>query len=378
MEKFSAYRDPGTGIQPFLRPVPPLEVDLFVKISLPLRLALGVIRTALVLLIGLAYIILDKCLLVFYPIYPLYALLEHSVKFILGRIALFVLGIFWIHVEQFNRKRSRAPKLPESWNPRPGDIIVSNWSSWVEAIWLALRYNPVFVLPVPVSHSESPVPGTASTPITHKPGRRTDTGSANVQLPSRASLSRVQFRGFQKVSLLKLISLTGHAPPFDVSGSCMSLEEIQQNAGGPIVVFPECTTSNGRGLLRFASVFRKNVPVKKYQVFIMNIRCDPPSSLAHTLTHSMPSRFINPLPELFAIAMSLAPTQMTIRLLAPSESPGSQLFIASEILSDYSGDDQLSEACAILIASMGKMKRTAMGWEDKCNFLEFYESKRNG
>jgi 1-acyl-sn-glycerol-3-phosphate acyltransferase len=53
-----------------------------------------------------------------------------------------------------------------------------------------------------------------------------------------------------------------------------SLEEVRKRAHGPVVVFPECTTSNGRGLLRFADVFKheKNIPVKGYQILLMCIR----------------------------------------------------------------------------------------------------------
>lgn len=71
--------------------------------------------------------------------------------------------------------------------------------------------------------------------------------------------------------------------------------------------------------------------------------------------------------------MSVA--EISIRQLAPSESPSSQLFISSDVLSNYSGNDQLSETCAVLIAQMAKLKRTGMGWEDKSNFLEFYRGK---
>lgn len=66
---------------------------------------------------------------------------------------------------------------------------------------------------------------------------------------------------------------------------------------------------------------------------------------------------------------------MSIRLLAPSDSPGNQLFMASEILAGYVGDDQLSETCAFLISQMGKLKRMGMGWEDKIRFFEFYKGK---
>jgi hypothetical protein len=31
-------------------------------------------------------------------------------------------------------------RLPESrWNPQAGDLIVSNWSSWIEVLWLAYK-----------------------------------------------------------------------------------------------------------------------------------------------------------------------------------------------------------------------------------------------
>ena len=105
-------------------------------------------------------------------------------------------------------------------------------------------------------------------------------------------------------------------------------------------------------------------------------RYDPPTALTPTLSHSLPSN-VNPCSHLFSILSSLLPARITIKLLAPSESPGSQLFIASEILSDYMGDDQLSEVCAALIAQLGKLKRIGMGWEDKRLFLDFYKSKEH-
>ncbi len=77
--------------------------------------------------------------------------------------------------------------------------------------------------------------------------------------------------GFKEVSLLSMINFTGRVP---VPDSILStLEDIRQRSARPVVVFPECTTSNGRGLLRFAEVFRQTIPVKGYQVFIMSIRC---------------------------------------------------------------------------------------------------------
>lgn len=54
----------------------------------------------------------------------------------------------------------------------------------------------------------------------------------------------------------------------------VSLEEVRKRTPGPVVVFPECTTSNGRGLLRFANVFKheRDIPVRGYNIFLMCIR----------------------------------------------------------------------------------------------------------
>ena len=71
---------------------------------------------------------------------------------------------------------------------------------------------------------------------------------------------------------------------------------------------------------------------------------------------------------------------MSIRLLAPSESPSSGAFLASDALpaaGGGSGNVTLEEACGMLIAGLGRMKRIAYGWEEKESFLEFYEGKEH-
>ncbi|KAF5322698.1 hypothetical protein D9619_000453 [Psilocybe cf. subviscida] len=390
MEKFSAYREQASrysqflqahavansisSMQPFLTPVPPLGSDLLAKATLPIRYPLAVIRTALVLVLALVYVLLVQGIcLVFLPVASLYQLFTHLFTFILARTALFILGFLWISPEQFNRKRGRGVKLAETWNIKAGDIIVSNWASWIEILWLATQYNPTFVIPIVECLPETPAASRTGTPISHKPGRRTGTGSANIQMADRALVTRIPIAGFRQLSLLSMIAYTGGVP--ELGGPSFALEEIRRSAKGPVVVFPECTTSNGRGLLRFADVFRTYVPAKGYQVFIMSARFDPPTPTSPTLTHPIPSLTINPFSHLFSICTSISPAELSIRLLAPSESPSSPLFVASEILADYAGEDQLSETCANLIAQMGKMKRTGMGWEDKCNFLQFYRGK---
>lgn len=215
-----------------------------------------------------------------------------------------------------------------------------------------------------------------------KAGRKTGTGSANITMPTPVSTARARapIRGFKQVSLLRMISLTGRFPPFgEDSRGLKSLDEIRKSAGRPVVVFPECTTSNGRALLQFADVFSTEVkvPVKGYSIYIVCIRYDPPTPMSQSLTLSiapLDSPVPNPMSHLFHISTSLLPRSISIRLLPPSESPSSATFMVSDIIGGTNAvladNEILRDSCEVLIAGMGKMKRTQLAWEDKGTLLE--------
>nr|GAT54031.1 predicted protein [Mycena chlorophos] len=371
MEKYSQFRDPGTGVQPFLPLVPPAP-NLVSKVLVPLAWLVGVLRIALLLMVFGVYLALSAVSVVLRPIPYLGPVISLVFTAISARLALVCLSL-WVSVENVTRKRGRSAKDIESWHPRAGDLIVSNWVSWVEVLWLAARFDPVFVLPV-TETAPSLAPAKAATDaISHTPGRRTGTGSANVQSAVRAATERVPVAGFRQVSLLTMLLSTGRTPLFSANKH-ESLETIRARSRRPVVAFPECTTSNGRALLRFADVFKQKVPVQGYNVFVMCVRYDPPTHFSATLAHTVPTA-LNPLPHIWSVATSLAPQTVSIRLLAPSESPSSQIFVTSEFLSGPAIPDPLAEVCAALIAQIGKMKRTGMGWEDKSMFLDFFHSK---
>ncbi|KAF7433159.1 hypothetical protein PC9H_005108 [Pleurotus ostreatus] len=378
MEKFSAYRDPGTGIQPFLTPVPPSGSNVLATLLLPFKYAIAAVRTLLVLVLLAVYTVdvLGICAIL-HPIAPIHRVVTGLLTSLLTRSALFIIGLTWIPVERVSRKRGRGKPVANAWYPKAGDVIVSNWVSWIELLWLACRYNPIFVLPVfdPLTVT-TPTPGRDGI-VTHTPGRRTGTGSANIASTRQAS-PQGTFRGFRVSSLLEMILLTGRVPPYDSAATtpCMKFDDIQKQADRPIVVFPESTTSNGRGLLRFSNVFPKEqVPTKKFGVFIMCVRYDPPTDFTPTLSCPIPSSF-NPLGHLFALTTSLTPLSISIRLLEPADSISSQLFMVSEVVPDAANEDVFVSSCAALIAQLGKMKRTGLGWEDKASFFEFYRARK--
>ncbi|THV08654.1 hypothetical protein K435DRAFT_641943 [Dendrothele bispora CBS 962.96] len=381
MEKFSAYRDPGTGIQPFLTPIPPPNPNgkVFSTLLLPLGYIIGVARSTLIMFFLVAYVVIVHGVFsVFLLLPPIHRIATGVVTSILCRSVLFLLGLFWIPVEIVSRKRSRNHAPKGSWNPVAGDIIVSNWASWIELLWLAFRFNPIFVLPAPDSAVVHSDPSAQPTAITHTPGRRTGTGSANIASTTRTSTPQIAINGFYPVSLLTMISRCGNTPPYSIPNTKpRTLEDIRWTAKQPIVLFPECTTSNGRGLMRFADVFNLPASVRGWNIYIICVRYDPPTAFTPTLSHSIPSNVLNPLLHMFSLTTSTAPLTMSVKLLAPSDSPSSPTFVASEVLGDSSKKDQLTEACASLIAQIGKLKRMTMGWEDKSRFIEFYRGRRS-
>ncbi|KAJ3811912.1 hypothetical protein F5876DRAFT_38565 [Lentinula aff. lateritia] len=377
MEKYSAYRDPGTGIQPFLTPIPsPSSHSAVLSAALlPIRYVVGLARLALIILLAIVYVLVVNVFskAVIPP-------LKRAVSSAIIRTVLFCLGFLWIPTEMVSKKRGRSQKSTDDWNPGAGDLIISNWASWVELLWLAYRFDPVFVIPIP----ESPVQqasSVTSSPISSTPRRRSGRSSMpGISSSSRTPSSQIQIIGFTPVSLFSLLKETGRTPPYtSVIGATTtrSLDEIRKTSGRPVVVFPECTTSNGRGLLRFAELFKQtSLPVKGYNVFIMCVRYDPPTGHSPTVTYSIPSSSsLNPLSHVFALASSLTIPALTIRLLTQPESPSSPTFLINEIIGVSARDDLLTEACAVLISQLGKFKRMTMGWEDKMRFLEFYGSK---
>ncbi|KAB5596349.1 acyltransferase-like protein [Ceratobasidium theobromae] len=373
MEKFSAWRDPGTGVQPFLTPVPPQTTRSLTDYgTLVLGPVLGVLRSiivfALVIAFGLLHLI---CML---------ALCWATFSF-----AYLDFGQFLPMLQHGKPSTRMEVNTIDKWTPGSGDIVVSNWASWIEVLWLAARYNPIFVLPVCAGPAQSSAQNNA--PPT--PGRRTGTGSAQIATASAAP--RQQILGFRTATFLEVIRVTGRTPPYDspITTVTSTIEDIRSKSDRPVVVFPECTTSNGRALIRFADVFiagkGKHIkhPVKGFKMYIMCARYDPPTSMTPSPTHSIPSHsgtLPNPIPHLFTLIFAPTLTQsLSIRLLAPSDSPSSGSFMASEVILDngIAPTDEISEACAVLMAQISKLRRVGMGWEDKVAFLDFYRKRKS-
>lgn len=134
---------------------------------------------------------------------------------------------------------------------------------YILTILWSKRFNPVFVLPI-TSRTEA----TAS---------ETTTATKRRQSTTHSRQEKSTLLGYRAVTLLDIVRATGFTPPFnDILGSnatAQTLSSIRRGAEGPVVIFPECTTSNGRGLLRFINFEKtERLPITGYSIYVMAVR----------------------------------------------------------------------------------------------------------
>ncbi|PUU84026.1 hypothetical protein B9Z19DRAFT_1014359 [Tuber borchii] len=205
MEKFSQFRDRGTQIAPFLPITPPRST-----FQTATGLLLFCLRLPIFLSLLLSYLLILQHL-------PIGALLRKSILWCI----LLTSGIWWIDLQVENVKKGSLSRQPKSKLPTPGSILICTSTSPLDALYLSAIFDPVF------------------------------------------TVSTVGSRRVHVVGLLGAI-MAAFAPPglnttttSSESSAIMAtttLAELCKKYGDTriIAVFPEATTTNGRGVLRFA------------------------------------------------------------------------------------------------------------------------------
>ncbi|KAK9246853.1 hypothetical protein V1506DRAFT_533954 [Lipomyces tetrasporus] len=237
MEKFSHWRDKGTGIAPFL----PHLSSTFATTAGVSSDAPIVLRLANILLAVLSSIVKIPLVLaigalhfgIISPIFPSY-----RVRRVSSRLLLTVIGIWYWNVGVEGARRS-ASRKNASTGPNAGDIIISNFLSPLDALVYSTVVDPVFIIP-------------------------SYTGEIMVYSLLGAVLSALELPAAKSVS----------KPP--------NLAEIQAKALAShkvIVIFNEATPTNGRALLAPAMdriLDEDNHITGKCRVFPSLIRYSPP------------------------------------------------------------------------------------------------------
>lgn len=231
--------------------------------------------------------------------------------------------------------------------PQPGSIIASSLTSPIDALYLAAIFDPVFT----ASYS--------STRLVH-----------------RVSLFQALVRAFSQPQI---------NPP-----SNAKLVDLQtlllRHPNRAIVVFPECTTTNGKGILQFSPSLLTTPP--RVKIFPISLRYTPADittpvpgtyltffwNLLSKPTHCIRVRIAESVynnPQHSALASRSTPT--TNYLDTPQDDTASS---TDTLLESEEGDgvsaadakvlDKVTEA----LARLGRVKRVGLGVKEKSDFVK--------
>ncbi|KAJ2902187.1 putative lysophosphatidic acid:oleoyl-CoA acyltransferase [Zalerion maritima] len=218
MEKFTNYRDRGTGIAPFMPIFPGLSFPRAIKEFVILSL-----RIFIVLFISANYF-------TWLQFFPLPLAFHKGCRWFL----LISCGIFFVDIQVDGVKRGSLSSLPKSRIPHPKSIIASNFTSPVDALYLSAVFDPIFTISFPHTKKVQKVDLWAAMQHALRP--------VMMSPPDGAKLTTVS-------------SLLNRYP-----------DRI-------IVVFPECSTTNGRGILPLSPSLLATP--KDIDIFPLSIRYTP-------------------------------------------------------------------------------------------------------
>ncbi|KAK8063003.1 hypothetical protein PG997_015100 [Apiospora hydei] len=312
MEKYTQYRDRSTGISPFMPHKTPTSTT-----SLILHAFIFTFRLPLFLFYSAVYFLL----LTHLPL-PVFAR-----KLLLWGL-LGIPGIWWVDLQLDGVKRGSLSQQPPNRVPHPGSVIAAQFTSPVDAIYLAAIFDPVFTVSYP--------------------------GTTKVR----------------QVSLLSAI-LLALGP---------------QNRHRAVVVFPECSTTNGKGILPFSPSLL-SAP-QDAPIFPVSMRYTP-----QDITTPVPGAYFSFLWNLLSRPTHLIRVRIaeavTNRDIVGSSTDSSMMTPSpgenSEDDDDYFGAgeekptpeqyrvlDRVGEA----LARLGRNKRVGLTLKDKAAFIEAWS--KNG
>ncbi|KAA1116272.1 hypothetical protein PGT21_007357 [Puccinia graminis f. sp. tritici] len=348
MEKFSTWRDPSTGLAPFVYPLPPLSTIQLPRIAWIPLVPLALFRTALIVVLGLLFVIFEGSgLVVSLFSVKFHSILQYYCTAIFSRITLYLLGFTQLPSDRPFTHRTSSQKLIST-TVRPGDLVVCNWSSYVDILYLAYLYNPIFIIPV-LKHGA----------------------------PSQGS--EVLVRGFESKGVLGLIFRTGHPPSHNPATKIKSLAQFLQESKRlrrPLIIFPEGTTSNNRALLRCPKLNEISVGKHdgKVKVFCLAIKHETPTPFKNSITVPIPT---SPMNLMHMVQANLVPILVPFLI-----SPRSILvrFPRTDFI-ELDSSTQLVNSFELafdLISQAAKLKLTSqISCADKTGFLNYLKSRKS-
>ncbi|KAF2674061.1 hypothetical protein BT63DRAFT_408279 [Microthyrium microscopicum] len=341
MEKYSQFRDRGSGVAPFF-PVPRESSGVY----LPFHIFLFIIRLPLLVGFAFTYFVIFSWL----PV-PAY-IKKPALWVILG-----IPGIWWIDLQIDGVKRGSLAKHQDRL-PQPSSIIASSFTSPIDCLYLAAIFDPIF---------------TASYP--------------NTRLVQQISLAQAIWRALTSPQSL---------PPR--GARLVPLWKLmKENPDSLIVVLPECTTSNGRGILGLSPSILTTPPNAK--IFPVNLRYSPAD-----VTTPVPGTYISFLWDLCAkpthcirvriaeaVQLSGVRSQQSLNDF-PARVRDDDKYTDKEIGASFGSAETLTnddlprelnieerkvlDRIADDLARLGRAKRVGLGVQEKVDFIKVWTKTR--
>eukprot|EP01122_Echinamoeba_exundans_P006331 TRINITY_DN1754_c0_g1_i2.p1 TRINITY_DN1754_c0_g1~~TRINITY_DN1754_c0_g1_i2.p1 ORF type:complete len:344 (-),score=75.18 TRINITY_DN1754_c0_g1_i2:971-1972(-) len=328
MEKFVKWADEHTGIHPFL-PLPSkatkdanivMKSFFYIKWFL-LGSILAAVRLPFVPLVWVLLLALDTGLR-FVPMGFVRRPLQRLIESVVARLLLFLQGFFWIDAQYVpSKRRNPTPSGLVGGSIGSGHLIIANNVSYVDLLYLAFRYAPQFTL---IDSSGSKV-----VPV-------------NLHEALKALVSNeIPTSGGVNLSELLKKSESGNL--------------------GPVVVFPEGITTNGRVLIGCQPII--DSAIDKSRVHVLSFSYD-----FNEFSPSFPAG--NFLTHVWFLCGQIS-NKLTVKHIIDADLP------APEAGADSAAVQTWAEQLYSMLASATSIQRGKVNRTVKIDFLKyFYEHKK--
>ncbi|SPO28247.1 uncharacterized protein UTRI_04645_B [Ustilago trichophora] len=369
-EKFSKFRDPGTGIQVFLTPVA-ASTSSSSSWSGSFSIA-SVIFTPVFILLGLIRAIVGGLFWGMYLISGNSALL---------RVVLGALGFISLAVERVSpgtSGRSAGGRNKQDFNKnaqeaKKGDLVMANHSSYFDLLILAYLYPGLkFVLPVigdgvkeEMGKYESTSGVGAGASARRTPKKNAMSANTRIVTPSSASATssssstEIPILGYVILPLSSALRFIGALPPSQSQLSTLTIHQdlnsTLKSSSSPLAFFPEVVTSNNRALLTVPTL-PSSPPEALKATHIVTLKYAPPTTTSTTSVYSVPSA-----------ANSITRHLANVVFLS---NPLRSVAIRQATMAKMQEQTQnWPEDVVGFMSSMARLKRTSIAWWTKREFL---------
>ncbi|TKY89800.1 hypothetical protein EX895_001097 [Sporisorium graminicola] len=357
-EKFSKFRDPGTGIQVFLTPVVASSSSSgLASILLPLFAALGVVRA-----------------IVGGTSWGLYLLFGWK-GFL--RVVLFALGFVRLAVDEVSsgsgKRRETTSAVGAGGNGGgKGEVVLANHSSWIDLLVLSYLYPGIqFVVPVIEESTMAASTSTSESGAKKRGTPKANAMSANTRIAtptastSGTNTTAPAILGYTILTLPSALRFIGALPPTRTAlpaGTThihATLSATLSSTTAPLAFFPELVTSNNRALLHITTLPRTSPTLARCH--ITTLKYSPPTrtsiSSVYTVGHPTGSIYTHLAQILF------------------TSSPARGVSLKHSDLSAGEGGEAWADQVVASMSNMARLKQTSIDWWSKREFLTMVRAR---